>query len=391
MSAGIDKVKDFQKQGYKIYIYGVGLWGRNVYYELLNNGINISGFVVTKIDSIKTLFELPVLEYFDLEHGKAVLILGLNQHNTREVCDFLKKHRFDENRIVYSDDIMGVNDVRCGYDELPCLDITTKIGCSVNCRYCPQEVLLKSYYKDNPQRESYLSMDTLMKCIEHMPDNASYQFGGMAEPFLNPNCLELLRVVCDLGRRVNLYTTLVGLNEEMLYKIMNMPIEYVTLHVADAKGYAKISVTDEYYRLLDVAVNYRKKNGKMFVDMCNAQAEPDRRVAEICKGKYTIPNTLIDRAGNLEGNDLVSKRIATGKISCGVCGEALNKNELLPDGTLLLCCMDYGMKHVLGNLKEQSYEEIMQGTEIEKIKEGMEFDFRSDILCRACSCANLKE
>lgn len=256
---------------------------------------------------------------------------------------------------------MGLDDVRCGYDETPCLDITTKIGCSVNCKYCPQDVLLKEYYKSNSDRERYLRVDTLIKCMENMPDNAAYQFGGMSEPFLNPNCLELIQAICDRKHTVNLYTTLVGLDEETLYKVMELPIDFVTLHVADARGYAKIPATEEYYRLLEIAVNYKRKNGKPFVNMCNAQAEPDMRVHEICGGKFTISSTLLDRAGNLKGEELVSKRIETGKISCGVCGKALNKNELLPDGTLLLCCMDYGMKHVLGNLKEKTYEEIIGG------------------------------
>ena len=170
---------------------------------------------------------------------------------------------------------------------------------------------------------------------------------------------------------------------------MDLPIDYVTLHVADAKGYAKISTTNEYYRLLEIAVNSKKRNGSMFIDMCNSQAEPDVRVAEICRGKYIITSTLLDRAGNLKGDNLVSKCIRSGKIVCGICGNALNRNELLPDGTLLLCCMDYSMKHVLGNLKEQPYEEIMNGEEIKRVKRGMEFDFEKDVLCRSCSSANL--
>lgn len=358
MNSGIGKIKLFSEQGYKIYIYGTGIWGRNVFQELDKNNIYIEGFVVTKSESQQTLFDLPIVEYVDLDHKRTVLVLGLNQHNTKEVCNYLRKHGFDEERIIYSDDVLGIKDARCGYDEIPCLDITTKIGCKVNCKYCPQDILLKSYFKDVPSRENYLSMDTLMKCIEHMPDNTNYQFCGMAEPFLNPNCFELIREVCDSNHTVNLYTTLVGLSEETLYKVMELPIDYVTLHVADARGYAKIAVTDDYYRLLEIAVNYRNGNGKKFVDMCNAQAEPDSGVADICNGKYIITNTLLDRAGNLQGEGLVSKHIDTGKITCGACGKALNKNELLPDGTLLLCCMDYGMRHVLGNLKNQTYEEI---------------------------------
>ena len=385
MNLGIDKITGFQRQGYKIYIYGTGLWGRNVYQELTRYKIGIEGFVVTKKENLESLFGLQISEYSDLQHANVVLVLGLNQHNTKEVCDFLKATGFDEGRIVYSNDVMGLDDVRCGYDETPCLDITTKIGCSVNCKYCPQDVLLKEYYKSNSDRERYLRVDTLIKCMENMPDNAAYQFGGMSEPFLNPNCLELIQAICDRKHTVNLYTTLVGLDEETLYKVMELPIDFVTLHVADARGYAKIPATEEYYRLLEIAVNYKRKNGKPFVNMCNAQAEPDMRVHEICGGKFTISSTLLDRAGNLKGEELVSKRIETGKISCGVCGKALNKNELLPDGTLLLCCMDYGMKHVLGNLKEKTYEEIIGGVEVAKIREGMTFDFRMDILCRACS------
>lgn len=222
-----------------------------------------------------------------------------------------------------------------------------------------------------------------------MPVNTNFQFAGFVEPFLNPHCYELIKMVCDLGKTVNLYTTLVGLDEKTLYKLIDLPISYVTLHVADEKGYATIPIDDKYYRMLEIAINSKKGDGTPFVDMCNAQTNPDKKVEEICKGKYTITSALIDRAGNLEGSELVSKQIRNKPIQCGVCGEKINKNELLPDGTLLLCCMDYGMKHVLGNLKKQSYEELMRGDEAVYIKCGMTEKFDLDILCRKCSCASV--
>ena len=76
------------------------------------------------------------------------------------------------------------------------------------------------------------------------------------------------------------------------------------------------------------------------------------------------------------------------RISCSLCGDELNHNNLLPDGTVLLCDFDYGMQHVLGNLLEQTYEEILSGRELERIRKGMEGDSQQDILCRKCSCAN---
>lgn len=392
---GMNQIQAFLKEGKKVYIYGTGLWGRNIYQALQHQNIFVDGFVVT-VRNEEELFGLPVYEFAKLEEAKqtenSIFVLGLNQHNSKEVSLYLSCHDVETDRIIPANAVMGNEDVRCGYNETPCIDITTRVGCSVNCRYCPQDVFLKQYYKNDKSREFLLSMETLIQCVEHMPENAAFQFGGFAEPFLNPDCVELIREVCEMGRTVNLYTTLVGLNEEMLRKVMELPIDFVTLHVADEKEYARIPTTEEYYKMLELIVNYKRKDGRPFVGMCNAQAQPDKRTAEICiEGNYMISSSLLDRAGNLQGEGLVSRSISTGKISCGVCGNGLNKNELLPDGTLLLCCMDYGMKHVLGNLKYQSYEEIIYGKEMISIKEGMKTDFNRDILCRRCSCANLSE
>lgn len=95
-----------------------------------------------------------------------------------------------------------------------------------------------------------------------------------------------------------------------------------------------------------------------------------------------------DRAGNLDDDILISAtRKRHGKISCSLCGQALNHNILLPDGRVLLCCMDYGMKHVLGNLLQQSYEEIINGSEMQRLKCAINGDESIDLLCRGCSSA----
>ena len=67
------------------------------------------------------------------------------------------------------------------------------------------------------------------------------------------------------------------------------------------------------------------------------------------------------------------------------CNRALrmNHNVLLPNGDVVLCCMDFGMQHVLGNLKRQSYEEIMQGREMRKIKQ--ELLEAVHVICGKCT------
>jgi hypothetical protein len=41
------------------------------------------------------------------------------------------------------------------------------------------------------------------------------------------------------------------------------------------------------------------------------------------------------------------------------CVERLYHNVLLPNGDVSLCCMDYGLKYVLGNLYNQEYNDII--------------------------------
>lgn len=45
------------------------------------------------------------------------------------------------------------------------------------------------------------------------------------------------------------------------------------------------------------------------------------------------------------------------------------------------------MKHVLGNLLQQSYDEIMNGSEMQRLKQAINGDESIDVLCRGCSSA----
>lgn len=373
----------------KIYIYGAGLYGQNIFKILKKNKIEVDGFIVTARTNETTVLGVPVYEAKEVLDENIGIIIGVNRHNVMAVRKVLNDAKFDANKIVWGNEYIDKNGVRGGYDEIPTLEITTRIGCSVNCKYCPQSLLLEQYYKNNSKREKVMNLDTFSKCLEKLPKECTILFSGMSEPFLNPECGKMLKLACDSGRKVDLYTTLVGTTKEDIELIAELPIGFIGLHVADKRKYANIPVSEEYYNKVLYLVNRKKENGAPLINVCNAQTEPDERIAQICEGKYDILTTMLDRAGNLKNEELFSKQCLKGKISCSLCGDKLNHNILLPDGTVLLCCMDYGMKHVLGNLLETSYEEITQGSPIGMIKQGLMGDESRDILCRNCSCANV--
>jgi hypothetical protein len=70
---------------------------------------------------------------------------------------------------------------------------------------------------------------------------------------------------------------------------------------------------------------------------------------------------MLSRAGNIEGKmDVPTPTKLKGPIRCRSCNDLLNHNVLLPNGDVLLYCMDYGMKHILGNLLSVDYASLFE-------------------------------
>lgn len=273
----------------------------------------------------------------------------------------------------------------------PALEITTVIGCRVNCKYCPQTVLLDAYFKDDPNRERKMTFETFQKCIDKMPSSTTVIFSGAAEPMLNDSVYDMILYANKTGRRIRLLTTLEGMTMEGFKRIQDVSFEAVVLHAPDSENYAKITMNESYFELLDAVISKNNSNGEPFIDWCNCQGtfHPDflNHITGNIKG-IDQKTTLHDRAGNIIDNDnagTISKKEIKGMMLCGGSFPVLNHFMLLPDGSVCLCCMDFGMKHVLGNLLEMSYKDIRHSNELRKVEQGMLWDESKNILCRNCS------
>ncbi len=379
------QVEKIRKSFSKLYIYGCGSYGQNLYQLLKKRGIEIDGFAITNKTGTENC-EKPVYNAKELLNEDAAFILALNERNLRDVKKYLKNNNVSENRILNAGELIEQSGTKRGMKR-GSIEITTFVGCSVNCHYCPQDKFLKAYYKNDKNRTRQMSLETFERCLDFFPPDYDISFGGMSEPFLNRDCIKMLQLACEREHHISLYTTLVGLRKEDVSSVLELPISFVVLHCADKKGYANIPLTEEYYETFDLFIHAKKDDGSPFVNMCNAQTEADERIVEICKDNYEIFTLMTDRAGNLSGDNLIRQSALKGKIRCGNMSERLDSNVILPDGTVILCCMDYGMKHVLGNIYENSYEEIINGEEINLVKHCMNGDDAKEILCRHCSYA----
>ena len=261
------------------------------------------------------------------------------------------------------------------------LEITTKVGCKVNCKFCPQALLINRYYKEMDKQEKYMSFETFKTCLDKVPKDVKIDFAGMCEPWLNPECSKMLLYAVEQGYKVGIFTTLVGMQEKDLDIIEKLDINQLVIHIPDTSNNTNIVIDENYKTLLKRAVELKGVINKSF--SCHGAVHQD--IESVVDRSWIISSELIDRAGHIEDEN-VKHQNKLGKIICGLNGKKLNNNILLPDGSVLLCCMDYGMDHVLGNLLHNSYEELFNGEEALRIIKGMENE-QIPLLCRKCSNA----
>ena len=259
------------------------------------------------------------------------------------------------------------------------LEITTRIGCKIACRSCPQAALQKAYGRT---RSVTLTTSGFCQLLSNVNNDVMICFAGMSEPWGNPACTEMVKYAVKKGHPVSAYTTLTGWTSEVFECLKGIRFDEFVVHLPDRNANAKIPITEEYLELLQrVIAEGPFKNLQVTGFSCHGELDP--RIISYIPENIFVSRELNDRAGNVRNLDGVKSNVCRGQMLCLRCADRLDQNVLLPDGTILLCCMDYGMQHVLGNLYKATYQEILQKEEAQRIRNAMRADGDS-ILCRKC-------
>lgn len=260
------------------------------------------------------------------------------------------------------------------------MEITTVIGCKVRCVYCPQDKLIQAYTKRS--NITKMTFDTFKHCLDKIPLSVHIHFSGMSEPWLNPKCTEMLLYAHNQGYEIAVYTTAVGMTISDVEKIKAIPFRPFSVHLPDKEMYSKIEITDSYLETIG-SISRSAVQNLEYMTMGTLPSEVRRLLK-----KRISKTSMLSRAGNVEGKiDVPTPSKLKGPIRCRSSGDLLNRNVLLPNGEVLLCCMDYGMQHILGNLISSDYFSLFESEEFQRLKKGLEDD-SFDILCRSCENAS---
>lgn len=218
------------------------------------------------------------------------------------------------------------------------LEITTRIGCTNNCPYCPQGVLLRAYEGRTIMRTKHFKMILL-----HTPKDVQIDFAGFCEPFLNPWASWMIYHAVSLGYQVVLDTTLTGFCRKDADILKGVHLKQVFVHKFpgfrnDNLELLKSSVTADKFEVSKLPKEFR-----------------------------------LSRAGNLW-----ERHKQMGRFECGW-NKDFTRNVVLPNCDVYLCCMDYGLKHKIGNLYVNTYDQLNRGF----IKSLADCD-NSMCICREC-------
>ncbi len=256
------------------------------------------------------------------------------------------------------------------------LEISTNIGCKNNCQFCPQDKIIHKY--SSISNIYQMSFDLFKICLDKVPSETTIIFSGMSEPWLNPRCTEMVSYAHNKGHRLFIYTSLVGMNVSDVKTLIHLsnfdyPFGFMIHLPSIDKNFENIDINPQYIatlkKMIDsgIVAEYHYHGSAI-----NPKLKPYL--------KKIIHTPIQNRAGNLSFPYYNQKKI-TGPIACE---RNLHANLLLPNGDVLLCCQDYNMKHVLGNLLKTDYNSLFTDKEYLKIQKGLKND-KTDILCRYCT------
>ena len=260
------------------------------------------------------------------------------------------------------------------------LEITTVAPCHLICEFCPHEVFQRNYSASN--RDRMMRWETFMTCLRKLPVEVGISFGGMSEPFLNPLCTDMVLEAKSRGHTIEIFTTLVGLTTTSLTRITGaLSLGYaqhedrVFIHIPSVEGNDRMPLTREYLTCLEHLVT-----PGCSVEFHYHGARIADSISHISFGDRLQHWPLHNRATN-ETNVLRKTTRKIGQIACVMNAEV---NILLPNGDVCLCCQDFAIEHILGNLCRHDGNDLYQSSEFMRIRKGWQ-DETIEVPCRYCS------
>ena len=262
------------------------------------------------------------------------------------------------------------------------IEFTLQTGCPVGCNFCPQLLFLKGY--TSPEKK--FTIDSFRQALSNLQNSTikTVQFSGFSEPLHHEDISDFIKLSVEAGFEVEIFTTLKGFNAECLKKVEDLPIKwYISMQplgIQNRKGLKDEEAWNNIKSFLDLNLKFQPILRCVDFNLSKGQKNQLNEKVKQIGIENIIYSNFETRAGNITRNSInkIEKKL-------------LCKNNMapviLPNGDVLLCCMDFGLKHIIGNIFKESFKNILLSDRLHKIIDIMDLREKGSILCQTCESA----
>ena len=245
------------------------------------------------------------------------------------------------------------------------LNVTTTSGCRGRCVYCPQD----RYWDAMAERPRYLTADEFTALVPMLADThfETMSFGGFSEPFDNPEIVDLLTLTYELDfvDEILVYSNGEAMTPATMQALAHVHFGTVDIscHGFDPETYRRtrsfvdpVAVRENVLFLLENHSNI----ANLTISVSGPFGSQDSldELAALCDGAGAtlFRRDLHSRAGLLR----IGRANGGPKSGPFRCAKFdFEKPVLVPGGDLSLCCQDFALRYVIGNLHDAPFAKLM--------------------------------
>ncbi len=258
--------------------------------------------------------------------------------------------------------------------------------CNLSCAFCP----------GTKRKAGRMTVEEFAKLLPKLRPFTEYlYFHLMGEPLCHPELEDFLDLAKDFKVILTTNGTLLKKQKELLLSAPNLHKINISLHAFEAND---LSVPFADYLADCFAFGQAAAGKKLVVYRLWNQGGADRRNEEIldCMQQFFPKPWVTERQGTRIGDRVyleygekfdwpdLQAEAGTEKVFCYGLRDQLG---VLWDGTVVPCCLDHEGDLALGNLFDQSMEEILSSPRAKAIYEGFSRKEAVEPLCRRCGYA----
>ena len=267
------------------------------------------------------------------------------------------------------------------------LQIELTNRCNLNCIMCPRQGMTRAI-GDMP-------LELFNKIVDQLKGKTEIAILHLlGESLLHPNLFEMIDYCRKIGIRTVLSTNATLLNEQRAQKLLNSKLDILLLSFDgfSQKTYEKIRQGADFNKVVENIKSFLlMKNAPypfIIVQMIEMKDTQDQIKDFLDFWRDYKVRALVKPFTHWQGDvESIKKLVANPHEvikSNAICDRLWMWLTVLADGTLIPCCRDYDGKYSMGNLKEQTIQEVWNGEKmIEFRKKYLQGRDKIDI-CKTC-------